>query len=328
MPAQRGAFGFFGPEQGMLRLPRGVGWFLHRSPLSVAAEGGHWGHLRGSLALAYSDHRNVHVALFCVARILAVVAAATASGFAVWCFVCAVLMGSGTAAWLGGASIVYACFPVVITIMAARYRWRRRAPFELLWLHESMVVLARHENRSFSGELERAEVLSDVGDMEYTLMQRYRGSGSGSAERLARAQWAQCVVSHSTAAAVFQSQPQPTSDEVWTWLRAYINRITGSVVERQPALPPATTFPRAVSTRRLTYSADSAGTILMVFLGLAFVSLLALAAWSAGVRVSSLPWELLSPGVAVVSSLPPVLGGLGALISLVRGGRGQLGFGR
>jgi hypothetical protein len=324
IPAQRGAFGFLGPEAAMLRLPRWMGKFLHKQPLLVAGRGNHWKRLHESMAADYTDHRRVHVALFSAARSLAVAASVTSVGLSALCFVYAIRDASGTAAWLGGASLVYATFPFIITIMAARYRWRRRAPFELLWLHESMVVLGRHEKQFLRKQLERAEILSDLGDIEYILMQRHRGSGSGSAGELAQSQWTTLVASHSRVSAAFQGQRRPTSDEVWLWLHAYTDRISGPIHEGETTSSPAALSLEEAPRKRPTYSADSAGTILLVSLGVAFACLVAAAAWSAGVRLTSLPWDLVSPGLATATSLVPVLGALGAVVRIVRKGRAEL----
>lgn len=323
MPAQRGAFGFLRSEKAALRIPRQVAFLLQKAPRVTLEGAGEWNQLRSAMALDYSNHRHVHGALFCAARALVVPATATAVGFSLLCFTYALREGSGPAAWLGGASMTYAAFPFVITTMAARYRWRRRAPFELLWLHESIVVLARHEKQIRLKILERAEVLSDIADMEFILMQRYRGSGTGTAAEMARKHWAARVLSHTSEAASFHGQPRPTSAEVWLWLFSHIDRLSAAINEHQPVAT-STTDVRGTPRRRLTYSADRAGSILLVFLTLVLAAFLVGTAWSAGVRLSTVPWERIPLLLATATSLLPILGAVSTFIQILRKGRGEL----
>lgn len=320
MPAQRGAFSFLKPEQAALLIPRRIAFFLQKPPAVAADSAGEWNRLRLAMASDYANHRHVHAAFFCVARALVVPATGTAALFSIACLTHALHDGSLAAAWLAGASMVYATFPFIITTMAARYRWRRRAPFEVLWLHESMVVLARHEKNFRSQTLERAEVWSDVADMEFILMERYRGSGSGTAEELARKHWSALMLTHASAAASFQGQPRPSSTEVWFWLYDHINRISAAINDRQ-SVTASIAYVRGTSRRRLTYSADRAGKILLLFLMPVFAACVVGTAWTSGVLLTALPWERVPILLTTLTSLLPILGAVATFVQIMRRGR-------
>lgn len=304
LPSERGAFQFLWLEKRALLIPPSAAWFLGREADLVATPGKSWTALRAQFESAYRLHRQANAALFLPSRVGAAIVLVGAVAYAIFCFAYAAAASSLATGLTGGAVLAFAFLPSVVTIAASRRRWRRRAPFELQWLHEATAVLSRHKKASDSGTLERAEVLGDIGDMDYVLSRRHRESSSGASRKLAQEHWASATQHLTFSAAGFEGRPTVSSDEVWAWLTRHVNQASKAVLRDRPKRS-TEALPRQP---RQLYSADKAALTLVVMLVAATAGLLGAAFILATGTPVDLSWDGVAPWITGLSSLLALIG--------------------
>jgi hypothetical protein len=315
LPSERGVFQFLWLEKLALSIPPSAAWFLCREPDLVTTSGKSWTALRAQFESAYRLHRQANAALFLPSRAGSAIVLVGAVAYAIFCFVYAAAVSSLATGLTGGAVLAFAFLPPVITIAASRRRWRRRAPFELQWLHEATAVLSRHKKAADSGTLERAEVLGDIGDMDHVLSSRHRNSSSGSSRKLAQEHWASATQYLTFSAAAFEGRPAVTSDEVWTWLARHVNQASKALLRNRPKRS-TQTLPRRA---RQLYSADKAALTLVVMLVVATAGLLGAAFILATGTPVDVSWDGAAPWITGLSSLLALIGaGLPLIRKLVQ----------
>jgi hypothetical protein len=304
LPSERGAFKFLWLEKRALSIPSPAAWFLSREPDLVTTPGKSWAALRAQFESAYRLHRRANAALFLPSRVGAAIVLVGAVAYALFCFAYAAALSSLATGLTGGAVLAFAFLPTVITVAASRRRWRRRAPFELQWVHEATAVLSRHRGAADSGTLERAEILGDIGDMHHVLSRRHWNSSSGSSRKLAQKHWSSATQNLTFSAAAFEGRPAATSDEVWTWLTRHVNQASKAFLRDRPKRS-TQTVPR--QPRRL-YSSDKAALTLVVMLVTATAGLLGAAFILATGAPVDLSWDGVAPWITGLSSLLALIG--------------------
>jgi len=314
MPVERGAYKLLWLERQALRLPRLTTMFFYRDPATVPFHGRHWTRLQATFETEYLRHRRVHSGFFFLARFLASASLLASLALSIACFRQAAITNSATFAFGAGAVLSLAFVPTLLTLVAARFRWRRRAPFELLWMHEARTVLARHRKAAEKGLLERSEILVDIDDMDYVLGRRHRYPESGANRRAVRDAWAAHTLPLVASAAEFEGRSSTPSPHVWMWLGTYVNQASKLVSQNHGEVAPLD----KVRPWPSHYSSDRAGVGMTLLLGGLFTGLF-LAAWlTSGTTTFHAFWDVTqtaltgtSSMVATLAAIVPVLAWLG-----------------
>jgi hypothetical protein len=314
MPVERGAFQMLRVEKLALRLPRLTISSLSADPASVPVSGRHWNQMQTLFENDYLRHRRVHNGFFFLARFLAAATLLALLALSVACFRQAVITSAAAFAFGGGAVLSLAFVPIIVTLVGARYRWHRRTPFELLWVHEARTVLARHRKAAEKGHLERTEILVDIEDMDYVLGRRHCFPESRSNRRAVRNSWAAHTFPLVAIAAEFEGRSSVPSPHVWMWLSSYVNQASRLVSQSHGEVAPLDNV-RPWPSR---YSSDRAG-IGMTLLLLGLFAGLFLAAWlTSGATTFHALWDGVQKAfeggnsiVATLAGLVPILAWLG-----------------
>lgn len=311
MPVERGVFQMLWPERLALGLPRPVAFLLKFEPKQVLLKSRYWTRFVAEHEVSYKHHRHVHAAMFLPARFLALIVLSSGLLFAIFSTLHALSVRSLAIGLGGGAVFVLLICPTLVTVLAARFRWRRRVPFEVAWIHEVKAVLSKHRRAATLGMLEQREVLTDLGDPEYVLARRHHNSPSGSSGEMASARWAARTEPLLESAAAFEGRASVSAPQVWAWLGTYVDQASKLIQQDVPKTRVSSLKP----ARRSKYSADKAGLVLLAMLLVIFALLAAGAllisgiATIGGIRSSIGPW---------LTSLSSLAAGTGIVMTVIR----------
>ncbi len=311
MPVERGAFQMLWVERQATNLSRVAAKLRQRDSVPLLASGRHWQRLTARYGDDYLRHRQAHTAFFFLARCLAAASLLSASAVAGALLIHAIAHQSLALAYGGGAVLALGLLPAVVTVLASRYRWQRRVPFEVLWTHEATTVLSKHYASAARGTLERSEVLSDIGDVEYILSRRHRYSPSGSSRRRAQEAWGSRTSTLVASSAEFEGRASVASGDVSAWLGSHIDQASWIVMQDHAHVTGAA----AAQNNPSRYSTDRAALAMTGMLTVAVVALSIAALIAAGVTSPRSMLESFQPLLTDTSSLLAPVGGLVPLVA-------------
>ncbi|WP_423920980.1 hypothetical protein ACPEEZ_15275 [Frigoribacterium sp. 2-23] len=302
MPSAPRAFALLGAEKFALWVPRWLAHFLAPDVSRVNMLGRSWRTLKKKFEISRRQHRHVNSAMFLPARVLAFALLIGGLAVCVMFFVLAIEWSSWAAASFTGALFFASWIPLVVTIAVTRYRWHRRVPFEIAWLQEASAVLSRHKKAAARFRLERAMILGDIADMEFTLLRRFRQSPSGSSRRVAHEAWIRQIDDLAVRSAEFERQLQPSSEDVWTWLKSHVEQSSRAVVGESTRRRKVS--PLVDGKKRPTSHSGTRAAVVLVTMLIAIVALFLVFTFTvSGLITVDLGWDAISPWVTRATSL-------------------------
>lgn len=284
-----------------------------RRDLAEAADcGPAWSSLTTLLGEHYVELRAANYLVF----LPTVVLACTLLGFGV-----VQLLAAAPIAFVGGdmalaygsvATVVGSMVPGVLTFTAMRLRWRRRAPFEVRWVHEASLLLRKYGDGDTRTPWERGDLLPDLSDLHYVLRGRY--SRTMSVPGVSDRDWRIALQGWQNENAVILEAVGPSTAMTRRHARRQVEHSARLVMQSQTrsASQPEPT----VDVRRVHYSADSATLLFLAGLGTTVAIFAALSFFaSQPSQFAAIRWERVEPVLNFVVVAVPAAGVVGAAVN-------------
>lgn len=290
---------------------------LQRDLAATASCGPSWSDLRALLGEHYVQLRAANYLVFLPTVVLACVSLGL--GLLQLAAAAPIAFQRGDMALIYGSVAVFtgSFVPGVLTFTALRMRWRRRAPFELRWLHEAGLLLRKYGDGDALSRWEQADLGPDLADLHHVLRSRYRGMPS--IPNASRREWHLALDEwHSRDAALLQTLG-PSTEMARHHARRQVERSARLLLDNRRNAPRAPEL--VVNVPKLGYSADSATILLLAGLGTMVAVFAAMSFFfSQPSPLAAFSWERVEPVLRFVLVAVPAGGAFAAAVQRWRKG--------